>query len=165
MPYFSKNKITENLEKDEKGKENGNEEVNINSNNNNNNSNIPESEDEKIIAEMVKGLNYVTKDRVVKVQVAAEEALALYENLKNQQNGKRHNKRKVSKLNLLRNLSKINKEKNNVMPSKEVRKEIYNIGMGKFLRSNDYLNNRDEENLLELKKELNRSKSKSKSKE
>ena len=72
--------------------------------------------------------------------------------------------RKMSKLNLLRNLSKINKERNNIMSSLKVRKEIYEIGIGKFLRSNDYLNNRDEENLLMLKKGINRSKSKSKSK-
>jgi hypothetical protein len=49
------------------------------------------------------------------------------------------------------------------MSSKKVRKEIYEIGIGKFLRSNDYLNNRDEENLLMLKKEINKSRSKSKS--
>ena len=48
------------------------------------------------------------------------------------------------------------------MSSKKVRKEIYNIGIGKFLRSNDYLNNREEENLLKIKKEINKSRSKSK---
>ena len=99
----------------------------------------------------------------VKVQIAAEEALLLYNNLnKNTNNIK--TERKMSKLNLLRNLSKINKEKNNIMSSVKVRKEIYDIGIGKFLRSNDYLNNRDEENLLMLKKGINRSKSKSKEK-
>ena len=50
------------------------------------------------------------------------------------------------------------------MSSKKVRKEIYEIGIGKFLRSNDYLNNRDEENLLKLKKDININKSKSKEK-
>ena len=140
---------------------NENEEVNINKKENNNNE---DQEDENLISEMVKALNFVAKDRVVKAQVAAEEALILYNNRNNFQNEEIQNKRKMSKLNLLRNLSKINKEKNNIMTSKDVRKEIYNIGMGKFLRSNDYLNNRGEENLLEIKKELNKSKSKSKEK-
>ena len=120
-------------------------------------------EDKNLIEEIIKALNYITKDRVVKVQIAAEEALLLYNNLnKNTNNIK--TERKMSKLNLLRNLSKINKEKNNIMSSVKVRKEIYDIGIGKFLRSNDYLNNRDEENLLMLKKGINRSKSKSKEK-
>ena len=155
IPNFSKNKTIENLEEE-------NKDINVNKSNN---KNLSESEDEKLISEMVQGLNYVTKDRVIKVQVSAEEALILYDNRNNYQNDKIQNKRKMSKLNLLRNLSKINKEKNNIMSSKEVRKEIYNIGIGKFLRSNDYLNNRGEENLLEIKKELNKDRSKSKSKE
>ena len=124
-------------------------------------------EEEKYIEDIIKALNFTTKDRVVKVQVAAEEALLVYDNIinisKNENTVK--TERKMSKLNLLRNLSKINKERNIIMSSLKVRKEIYEIGIGKFLRSNDYLNNRDEENLLLLKKGLNRSKSKSKSKE
>ena len=122
-------------------------------------------QEEKIISEMVQALNFTTKDRVVKVQIAAEEALLIYNNINKTQNidTEVQTKRKMSKLNLLRNLSKINKEKNNIMSSKKVRKEIYEIGIGKFLRSNDYLNNRDEENLLMLKKEINKSRSKSKS--
>ena len=118
---------------------------------------------EEYIEEIIKALNYTTKDRVVKVQVAAEEALLIYDNLNNSVNTVK-TERKMSKLNLLRNLSKINKERNNIMSSLKVRKEIYEIGIGKFLRSNDYLNNRDEENLLLLKKGKNRSKSKSKEK-
>ena len=122
-------------------------------------------QEDKIISEMVQALNFTTKDRVVKVQIAAEEALLIYNNINKTQNidTEVQTKRKMSKLNLLRNLSKINKEKNNIMSSKKVRKEIYEIGIGKFLRSNDYLNNRDEENLLILKKEINKSRSKSKS--
>jgi hypothetical protein len=122
-------------------------------------------QEEKIISEMIQALNFTTKDRVVKVQIAAEEALLIYNNINKTQNidTEVQTKRKMSKLNLLRNLSKINKEKNNIMSSKKVRKEIYEIGIGKFLRSNDYLNNRDEENLLMLKKEINKSRSKSKS--
>ena len=122
-------------------------------------------QEDKIISEMVQALNFTTKDRVVKVQIAAEEALLIYNNINKTQNidNEVQTKRKMSKLNLLRNLSKINKEKNNIMSSKKVRKEIYEIGIGKFLRSNDYLNNRDEENLLMLKKEINKSRSKSKS--
>ena len=122
-------------------------------------------QEDKIITEMVQALNFTTKDRVVKVQIAAEEALLIYNNINKTQNidTEVQTKRKMSKLNLLRNLSKINKEKNNIMSSKKVRKEIYEIGIGKFLRSNDYLNNRDEENLLMLKKEINKSRSKSKS--
>ena len=115
--------------------------------------------DEEIIQDIIKALNFATKDRVAKVQVAAEDTLSLYNNIDNKEI---HNKRKLSKLNLLRNLSKINKERNNIMSSKKVRKEIYNIGIGKFLRSNDYLNNRDEENILKIKKEINKSRSKSK---
>ena len=153
-----------NFRKTDKNIENQNNEVNLEENKNNNNNNISELEDEKLISEMVQALNYVAKDRVIKAQVAAEEALIIYNHRNNPQNEEIHNKRKMSKLNLLRNLSKINKEKNNIMSSKEVRKDIYNIGMGKFLRSNDYLNNRDEENLLEIKNELNKSKSKSKEK-
>ena len=115
--------------------------------------------DEEIIQDIIKALNFATKDRVSKVQIAAEDTLSLYNNMDNKEI---HNKRKLSKLNLLRNLSKINKERNNIMSSKKVRKEIYNIGIGKFLRSNDYLNNRDEENILKIKKEINKSRSKSK---
>ena len=118
---------------------------------------------------MIEALKFTTKDRVVKVQIAAEEALLIYNNLIKEEKSDENNttiqtRRKMSKLNLLRNLSKINKEKNNIMSSKKVRKEIYEIGIGKFLRSNDYLNNRDEENLLMLKKDINKSKSKSKEK-
>ena len=125
--------------------------------------------DEKFITEMIEALKFTTKDRVVKVQIAAEEALLIYNNLIKEEKSDENNttiqtRRKMSKLNLLRNLSKINKEKNNIMSSKKVRKEIYEIGIGKFLRSNDYLNNRDEENLLMLKKDINKSKSKSKEK-
>ena len=123
------------------------------------------TEENKNIEEIIKALNYTTKDRVAKVQIAAEEALLIYNNLKKEENGEIKTKRKMSKLNLLRNLSKINKEKNNIMSSQKVRKEIYEIGIGKFLRSNDYLNNRDEENLLMLKKELNKSKEKKEKKE
>ena len=155
MPNFKKTE--KNLENENP---NQNEDVNINKKDNN----LEDSEDEKLISEMVQALNFVAKDRVVKAQVAAEEALILYNNRHNFQNEEIQNKRKLSKLNLLRNLSKINKERNNILTSKEVRKEIYNIGIGKFLRSNDYLNNRGEENLLEIKKELNKSKSKSKEK-
>ena len=151
-----------NFKKAENNLENGNENDEVNINKKENNDLNPE--DENLISEMAKALNFVAKDRVVKAQVAAEEALILYNNRNNFQNEEIQNKRKMSKLNLLRNLSKINKERNNIMTSKDVRKEIYNIGMGKFLRSNDYLNNRGEENLLEIKKELNKSKSKSKSK-
>ena len=115
--------------------------------------------DEEINQDIIKALNFATKDRVAKVQIAAEDTLSLYNNIDNKEI---HNKRKLSKLNLLRNLSKINKERNNIMSSKKVRKEIYNIGIGKFLRSNDYLNNRDEENILKIKKEINKSRSKSK---
>ena len=129
------------------------------------------NQEEKYIKEIIEALNFTTKDRVVKVQVAAEEALLMYDNINNNNNTISNNtnnsvktQRKMSKLNLLRNLSKINKERNNIMSSLKVRKEIYDIGIGKFLRSNDYLNNRDEENLLMLKKGINRSKSKSKSK-
>ena len=129
------------------------------------------NQEEKYIKEIIEALNFTTKDRVVKVQVAAEEALLIYDNINNNNLSSNANnsnsvktQRKMSKLNLLRNLSKINKERNNIMSSLKVRKEIYEIGIGKFLRSNDYLNNRDEENLLMLKKGINRSKSKSKSK-
>ena len=129
------------------------------------------NQEEKYIKEIIEALNFTTKDRVVKVQVAAEEALLMYDNINNNNNTISNNtnnsvktQRKMSKLNLLRNLSKINKERNNIMSSLKVRKEIYDISIGKFLRSNDYLNNRDEENLLMLKKGINRSKSKSKSK-
>ena len=124
-----------------------------------------EQNDDKLISEMIEALKFTTKDRVVKVQIAAEEALLIYNNLIKPENKDTiQTKRKMSKLNLLRNLSKINKEKNNIMSSKKVRKEIYEIGIGKFLRSNDYLNNRDEENLLMLKKDININKSKSKEK-
>ena len=150
-------KFNKTIENEKEGNETNVEE------NKNNELNQKDSEEEKIILEIIKALNFATKDRVIKAQVAAEEALLLYNSTNNAQKEDIKNKRKMSKLNLLRNLSKINKEKN-IMTSKEVRKEIYNIGMGKFLRSNDYLNNRGEENLLELKKEINKSKSKSREK-
>ena len=126
---------------------------------------MPIEQDDKFISQMIEALKYTTKDRVVKVQIAAEEALLVYNNIiKSENKDTVQTKRKMSKLNLLRNLSKINKEKNHIMSSKKVRKEIYEIGIGKFLRSNDYLNNRDEENLLLLKKDINLNKSKSKEK-
>ena len=150
-------KFNKSIETEKEGNETNVEE------NKNNELNQKDSEEERIISEIVKALNFATKDRVIKAQVAAEEALLLYNSRNNAQSEEIKNKRKMSKLNLLRNLSKINKEKN-IMTSKEVRKEIYNVGMGKFLRSNDYLNNRGEENLLELKKEINKSKSKSREK-
>ena len=150
-------KFNKSIETEKEGNETNVEE------NKNNELNQKDSEEERIISEIVKALNFATKDRVIKAQVAAEEALLLYNSRNNVQSEEIKNKRKMSKLNLLRNLSKINKEKN-IMTSKEVRKEIYNVGMGKFLRSNDYLNNRGEENLLELKKEINKSKSKSREK-
>ena len=126
---------------------------------------MPIEQDDKFISQMIEALKYTTKDRVVKVQIAAEEALLIYNNIiKSENKDTVQTKRKMSKLNLLRNLSKINKEKNHIMSSKKVRKEIYEIGIGKFLRSNDYLNNRDEENLLLLKKDINLNRSKSKEK-
>ena len=55
----------------------------------------------KFLEEIIKALNYITKDRVVKVQISAEEALLVYNNLnKNTNNIK--TERKMSKLNLLR---------------------------------------------------------------
>ena len=126
---------------------------------------MPIEQDDKFISQMIEALKYTTKDRVIKVQIAAEEALLIYNNIiKSENKDTVQTKRKMSKLNLLRNLSKINKEKNHIMSSKKVRKEIYEIGIGKFLRSNDYLNNRDEENLLLLKKDINLNKSKNKEK-
>ena len=80
-----------------------------------------DNEEEKIIEEIIKSLNFVAKDRVTKVQVAAEEALIIYDNKNDPKSKEIKNKRKLSKLNLLRNLSKINKEKNNIMSSKDVR--------------------------------------------
>ena len=61
-------------------------------------------QEEKIISEMVQALNFTTKDRVVKVQIAAEEALLIYNNINKTQNidTEVQTKRKMSKLNLLR---------------------------------------------------------------
>ena len=78
--------------------ENENNDINIDEKKNNE-LNSPESEDEKMISEIVKALNFVTKDRVIKAQVAAEEALLLYNNRNNPQNEETKNKRKISKLN------------------------------------------------------------------
>ena len=70
------------------------------------------NQEEKYIKEIIEALNFTTKDRVVKVQVAAEEALLMYDNINNNNNTISNNtnnsvktQRKMSKLNLLRNLS------------------------------------------------------------
>ena len=41
------------------------------------------NQEEKYIKEIIEALNFTTKDRVVKVQVAAEEALLIYDNINN----------------------------------------------------------------------------------
>ena len=91
-------------------------------------------------------LSYAMKDRVVKVQVAASEALQCWNKKESESK-----ERRVSRLNLLRNLSKINKEKNVVMSSVQVRKEVYDVGIGKFLRTASFISNREEEGLIKLK--------------
>jgi len=71
-----------------------------------------EQNDDKLISEMSEVLKFTTKDRVVKVQIVAEEALLIYNNLIKPENKDTIlSKRKMSKFNLLINLSKINKEK------------------------------------------------------
>ena len=101
------------------------------------------------VEELVAALNFATKDRVLKVQVAANEALFYWKHFDNEE----HNdmKPKMSRLNLLRNLSKMNKEKNTLMTPKEVREQIYDVGIGKFLRTASFIGNREEENLKSLK--------------
>ena len=102
------------------------------------------------VEELVAALNFATKDRVLKVQVAANEALFYWKHFDNEE----HNediKPKMSRLNLLRNLSKMNKEKNTLMTPKEVREQIYDVGIGKFLRTACFIGNREEENLKSLK--------------
>lgn len=103
------------------------------------------------INEIIAALTYATKDRVSKVQVAANESLYYWRCLEPNAEKENEMKPKMSKLNLLRNLSKINKEKNIMMTPKEVRKQIYEVGIGKFLRTASYIGNREEENLKSLK--------------
>ena len=114
--------------------------------------------------EIIKSLEYVTQDKIVKVQVAANEALNNIKDNKNEYNKKKVEK-KLSKLNLLRNLSKIHKDKDSFMNSKEIRKQIYEIGISKFLKINGFIGNSEEENLIQIKKELDESRKTDKSKE
>ena len=103
------------------------------------------------VNDIIAALTYATKDRVSKVQVAANESLYYWKCLDPNVEKENEMKPKMSKLNLLRNLSKINKEKNIMMTPKEVRKQIYEVGIGKFLRTASYIGNREEENLKALK--------------
>ena len=98
------------------------------------------------VNDICSALSYAMKDRVVKVQVAASEALQCWNKKESESK-----ERRVSRLNLLRNLSKINKEKNVVMSSVQVRKEVYDVGIGKFLRTASFISNREEEGLIKLK--------------
>ena len=104
------------------------------------------------VNDIIAALTYATKDRVSKVQVAANESLYYWKCLDPNVEKDNEIKPKMSKLNLLRNLSKINKEKNIMMTPKEVRKQIYDVGIGKFLRTASYIGNREEENLKSLKR-------------
>ena len=127
------------------------------------NLNIEESPNQN---DIIKAVEYATSDRVFKVQISANEALNNILNINND------NKDYIYKLNLLRNLSLIKSNKGDFMKNYEVRKKIYDIGIGKFLRTTGFLNNRDEENLIKIKnelekkrkKEFNKSKSKEKNK-
>ena len=114
--------------------------------------------------EIIKSLEYVNQDKIVKVQVAANEALNNIKGNKNEFNKNKTEKR-LSKLNLLRNLSKIHKDKDSFMNSKEIRKQIYEIGISKFLKTNGFIGNSEEENLIQIKKELDESRKTDKSKE
>ncbi len=111
-------------------------------------------------SEIIKSIEYATKDRVFKVQVCSNNTLNNILNIED-------NNKIIPKLNLLRNLSKIYNGKNTLMNNKEVRKNIYEVGIGKFLRTTEFLNNRDEENLIQIKKDLENKRKKeiSKSKE
>ena len=111
-------------------------------------------------SEIIKSIEYATKDRVFKVQVCSNNTLNNILNIE-------ENNKIIPKLNLLRNLSKIYNGKNTLMNNKEVRKNIYEVGIGKFLRTTEFLNNRDEENLIQIKKDLENKRKKeiSKSKE
>ena len=51
------------------------------------------------------------------------------------------------------------------MNSKEIRKQIYEIGISKFLKTNGFIGNSEEENLIQIKKELDESRKTDKSKE
>ena len=116
--------------------------------------------------DIIKSIEYATSDRVFKVQISANETLNNILNINIDNNDQ------IYKLNLLRNLSLIKNNKGDFMKNSEVRKKIYEVGIGKFLRTTGFLNNRDEENLIKIKnelekkrkKELNKSKSKSKEK-
>ena len=114
--------------------------------------------------EIIKSLEYVNQDKIIKVQVAANEALNNIKGEDNKFNKKTFEKR-LSKLNLLRNLSKIHKEKDSFMNSKEVRKKIYEIGISKYLKINGFIGSSEEENLIQIKKELDESKKTDKNKE
>ena len=116
--------------------------------------------------EIIKSLEYLSQDKILKVQVACKEALNNILNIK-EDNSKIHQKdeKRLSKLNLLRNLSKIHKEKDSFMNSKEVRKKIYEIGISKYLKINGFIGSSEEENLIQIKKELDESKKTDKNKE
>ncbi len=117
--------------------------------------------------EIIKSLEYLSQDKILKVQVASKEALNNILNIK-EDNNKIHQKdeKRLSKLNLLRNLSKINKDKDPITYSKEIRNKIYEVGIDKFLKKSGFRSDREEEeNLIQIKKDLAESRKTSKSKE
>lgn len=104
---------------------------------------------------IIEALNYASKDRVLKVQIAASETLSRWNMLiEEKEETKTEPRSKMSKLNLLRNLSKIQKDNKIIMSSKEIRKEIYEVGIGKLLRTASFIGNREGNTIKKTKMKL-----------
>jgi hypothetical protein len=91
-------------------------------------------------------------DRVSKVQIAANQALKLWldeseDNTDTDKSKTPNNGSKLNKLNLLRNLSKMNKDKDKGTLTKafspdKIREEIYTKGIGSMIKTENFLSNR-----------------------
>jgi hypothetical protein len=97
-------------------------------------------------------LKNACNDRVSKVQIAANQALKLWldegeDNTDTDKSKTPNNGTKLNKLNLLRNLSKMNKDKDKGTYTKtfspdKIREEIYTKGIGSMIKTEKFLSNR-----------------------
>ena len=90
---------------------------------------------------ILSALNYASKDRITKVQIAANETIK-YMQSKDEINDDALVK--MNKLNLLRNLSKLKKDKNDDLNTKNYREEIYTNGIDSLIKTCDYLRSRND---------------------
>jgi hypothetical protein len=125
-------------------------------------------------SDIIKSLEFSCKDRVKKVQLIANQTLKLWqevfrekinneeipnddivendnEKIKNSEitelKGNAENSNKLSKLNMLRNMSKIKKQSEQESNNLLTNDDIYEKGIGSVIRTNNFLNSRNENNM------------------